>query len=112
VNAPGELRVPPNVTIAELPFRQCAAVVTTRGWINVAVQLFTITVLGHWQVVTGSPPTTAAVVMPTPDGSDVLGSAGPSSHAYAAQARTNEAKSRARVALIDWTACMSWMPLG
>jgi hypothetical protein len=65
------------------------------------VQLFTITVLGHWQVVTGSPPTTAAVVMPTSDGSDTLGSAGPSAHAYAAHARTIEAKSGARLALID-----------
>jgi hypothetical protein len=51
--------------VADVPLKQCAAVVTTRGWINVPVhdaKPFTPTVLGQSQASLVCPPTTSATV--------------------------------------------------
>jgi hypothetical protein len=84
----GSLAPAPNVILAVLPvpFRQCAAVVTTRAWISVPVQPLapsTRTVLGHAHAAAGSPPTTAWERTAT-------GGAAPSVHAASAHSEINK----------------------
>jgi hypothetical protein len=101
VKPPGSPGPAPKLISAELPPRQWAAVVTTRGWIKVPVQFvapFTRTVLGQPQAVAGSPPMTGSALTATKEAD------GASAHAQSASSgasRDSEPRSRRCARVFD-----------